>query len=303
LDRDQSLVHLFRSPTEIIGAEKMNRADPFEAVRAEVHTHGEMRRMPALLGLASGPRNMPRNNAHLTYTGDILQVTVQALTDEARLSRYLPPRCRLAGEPILSVSVTQLRNLGWLAGRGYNFVTVSTPVVFEGDLDVVTGDFSFCLWESKADPIMTGRDEIGMPKLFADIPDPREVDGRWACSASWEGFSFLQLELDTNVKDANPVPPSGVYLLHRYHARPGEWDKVDIDEIIYSHAGEAPPTELLEHRVGAGSFRFRPARWEDMPTQYTYVNALGGLPLIEERGGFVVKAKGISDLRAFRIAK
>ena len=275
---------------------------------AEGKEHGGMRRMPALLGLASGPRNMPRSRSHLTYTGDIVQVTVHALTDAAMLSAYLPPRCRLAGEPILSVSVIQLTNLGWLAGRGYNFINVSTPVVFEGDSDTVRGDFSLCLWENKADPIMTGRDEIGMPKLFADIPAPRELEGAWQCSASWEGFPFLHLELDTNMADDGPSSsgahaPTGTYILHRYHARPGDWDQVDIDEIIVSHAGQAPPTEVLELKSGMGSFSFHTARWEDMPTQYTYVTALAGLPLVEFRGGQFVRAKGISDLRAFRVAK
>ena len=286
----------------------MSNSLHIDGQRAEAEEHREMRRMPALLGLASGPRNMPRSHAHLTYAGDIVQVTVHALTDAAMLSQYIPPRCRLAGEPILSVSFIQLTNLGWLAGRGYNFITVSTPVIFEGCSETVRGDFNLCLWENKADPIITGRDEIGMPKLFADIPDPREREGRWECSASWEGFPFLRLDLDTSTGEGSTPSPgghgsTGVYILHRYHARPGEWDQVDIDDIVVSHRGEAPPTEVLELRSGVGSFAFRPARWEDMPTQYTYVTALAELPLLEFRGGQFVRAKGISDLRAFRVVK
>ena len=40
-----------------------------------------------------------------------------------------------------------------------------------------------------------------------------------------------------------------------------------------------------------------------MPTQYTYVNALAELPLLELRGAEVVKATGVSDLKAFQIAR
>ena len=285
----------------------MNTAVHIEGPQVNAEEHKEMRRMPALLGLASGPRNMPRSKAHLTYSADVLQVTMHALTDAASLSGYLPARCRLAGEPVLSVAFTQLTNLGWLAGRGYNFINVSTPIVFEGKTDIVTGDFSLCVWESKADPIMTGREEVGMPKLFADIPDPRETDGRWECTANWEGFPFLDLELDTNKNSDGPVAPSalgstGVYIVHRYHAHPGAWDQVDVDEVVISQAGAAPPPTVLDHQTGIGKFRFRSARWEDMPTQYTYVNALAGLPVLEFRPGQFVRAKGIGDLRAFRIA-
>lgn len=268
----------------------------------------DMRRMPVLLGRASGPRNMPRSKAHLTYVADATRIAVHALTDATKLSQYLPPRCRLAGEPVVSVAVTQLRNLGWLAGRGYNFVNVFTKVIFEGEEETVHGDFSLCLWENKADPILTGRDELGMPKLFADIPDPREIDGRWECSASWEGFPFLHLDLATYPdSDNNPAPGayshSGVYILHRYQTRTGQWDQPDIDDIVVGHASPASRPTVLEKKAGAGRFEFRQSRWEDMPTQYTFVNALAGLPLLEFRGGEIVKASGIPDLKAFHVAK
>jgi hypothetical protein len=59
----------------------------------------------------------------------------------------------------------------------------------------------------------------------------------------------------------------------------------------------------LDKRTGIGRFEFRQARWEDMPTQYTYVNALAELPLLEFRGGEVVKATGVPHLKAFHIAR
>jgi len=279
-----------------------------DGIRTDVDELEEMRRMPVLLGRAPGPRNMPRHKAHLTYSADATRVAVHALTDAAKLSRYLPPRCRLAGEPVLSVSVTQLRNLGWLAGRGYNFVNVFTKVIFEGEEETVQGDFSLCLWENKADPILTGRDELGMPKLFADIPDPRELDGRWDCSASWEGFPFLHLDLDT-APDGERIPSpdayshSSVYILHRYQTRTGQWDQADIDDIVVGHASPASRPTVLDKKAGVGRFDFCQARWEDMPTQYTFVNALAGLPLLEFRGGEIVKASGIPDLKAFHVGR
>jgi hypothetical protein len=286
----------------------MNAPFRTDGLQADAEEHEDIRRMPALLGRASGPRNMPRSHAHLTYVGDSIEVTVRALTDAAALSQYLPPRCRLAGEPVIAVAVNQLTNLGWLAGRGYNIVNVSTQIVFEGDEDKVQGRFIFCLWENKADPVLTGREELGMPKLFADIANPREIDGRWECSAVWEGFKFLDLRLDTTDGDENaPIQGGyasrGVTLVHRYHQRTGEWGQADIDQIVISHPSDSPPPRALHQKTGVGKFAFHPARWEDMPTQYTFINALAGLPLLEFRGGQYVKTKGIGNLKAFRIAK
>jgi hypothetical protein len=283
---------------------------PFRTDRpkADIDEHEDIRRMPALLGRASGPRNVPRSHAHLTYVGDSIEVTVRALTDAAALSRYLPSRCRLAGEPVITVAVNQLTNLGWLAGRGYNIVSVSTQIVFEGEEDQVQGRFMLCLWENKADPIVTGREELGMPKLFADILNPREIDGRWECSATWEGFRFLDLQLDTVDGDQDAPLQSGygsrgVTLVHRYYQRTGQWGEADIDQIVISHSSDSPPPQVLERKTGTGKFAFRLARWEDMPTQYTFIDALASLPLLEFRGGQYMKSKGIPDLKAFRIAR
>jgi len=53
-------------------------------------------RMPAVLGPAPGPRNMPRSKAHLRFDGDSLVVSVTALSDAAALGALLPAGCRLA---------------------------------------------------------------------------------------------------------------------------------------------------------------------------------------------------------------
>jgi hypothetical protein len=47
-------------------------------------------------------------------------------------------------------------------------VEVLIPATFRGELDVVEGDFVAVMWESLAEPIIPGREEIGLPKLFAD---------------------------------------------------------------------------------------------------------------------------------------
>ncbi|MGC3982151.1 MAG: acetoacetate decarboxylase family protein [Steroidobacteraceae bacterium] len=258
-------------------------------------------RMPATLGAAAGPRNMPTSKEHLRFTGDVVALCVVALSDADALTRVLPPRCRLLGEPILEAHFMMQHNLGWLAGRGYNFLTMRIPAVFEGKNGEVQGNYCPVLWENMADPIITGRDELGSPKLFANLPNPVGMGDSYAASADWEGFRFFDMQLGQLKPATTPLQPSLPNMLYRYHARTGDWQKADIAQMTIARKGAAPAPKIHEHLVGSGSFAFHPARWEDMPTQYTFINAMASLPLREFRSARVLKMSGIADLAAQEI--
>ena len=54
---------------------------------------------------------------------------------------------------------------------------------------------------------------------------------------------------------------------------------------------------------GEGTIQFHKARWEDMPTQYTIVNAFAELPIKEYRGATVTTSTGGKDLSDQRILR
>lgn len=239
-----------------------------------------MYRMPVHFGPAPGPRNLPADRQAIRYVHRRLALSVTARSDAAALAALLPPRCTLAGEPLLTITVSRLTDLGWLAGRGYNIVQVQIPNVrFAGRDADVTGAFVPVVWENLADPIITGREELGMAKIFAEIPDPVEQGDAVSCTAAWLGFRFLELEAD-GLADA-PVPEAAPppVLLWKYMPHTGDWGRADTEYMTAT--GEdpgAPETVTHGFRRGSGRFRINPARWEDMPTQYPIVNALAALP-------------------------
>src|SRR3546814_12179084 len=57
-----------------------------------------------------------------------------------------------------------------------------------------------------ADPIISGREELGFSKLYCDLPAPIEAPGHILCRASWDGFGFAALRL--NALGAAPPPPA-----------------------------------------------------------------------------------------------
>jgi hypothetical protein len=216
------------------------------------------------------------------------------------------PRCcrRLAGEPVVAVTMMYLTNIGWLAGRGYNIAEVSFKnVVFDGDEGSVAGAFTPVLWESLADPIITGREELGFPKIYGEIPDAIVLGGTTQCSASWQGFRFLELSASDLVEAPRTGrTPPGPSMFLKYLPKTGTWGEADASYMTAT-APSGPPPAIERIMTGAGKFQFHAARWEDMPTQYHIVSALAALPLREFRGSEIVVSSGGGDLINQRILR
>jgi Acetoacetate decarboxylase (ADC) len=263
-----------------------------------------MYRMPTVFGPSGGPRNLPSGREAHRYVRNATFVTVSALSDAAAIAALLPPRCRLAGEPVMTVTMSYLTKIGWLAGRGYNIAQVSFKnVVFDGDEGSVAGAFTPVLWESLADPIITGREELGFPKIYGEIPDAIVLGGVTTCSAGWQGFRFLDLTASNLVEAPRTgrSPPAASMFL-KYIPKTAAWGEADVAYMTATAPG-GPPPAIERIMTGTGSFRFHPARWEDMPTQYHIVSALAALPLLEFRGSEIVVSTGGGDLINQRILR
>lgn len=256
-----------------------------------------MFRMPVSFGPAPGPRNLPEAHRHRRYDKNALTLTLSAATDPDLLASLLPQGFAIDGEPRINVSLVVLTNIGWLAGRGYNIVMVRIPARWSGQ-EAVSGHFVPVLWESLADPILTGRDELGWPKIFADIPTPAQEGGRWSASASWEGFTFLDIAAG-DFASADRPPPASPMMFHKYVPRTGEWGEAEVDYFTVT-AADGPRPEVKAVAQGEGRFEFHGARWEDMPTQYLIVNALATLPLSDFGPATLVQTSGGGDVSGQR---
>ena len=168
------------------------------------------------------------------------------------------------------------------------------PVIFKGERDEVTGRFLAVMWENLADPIITGRGEIGQPKLFAEIPGWRLVDGTYCCEASWMGFRFLDLrvtELAEPARETSEGPQMEGTLMLKYVPRTGEWGESDVCQISFTPA-LTPGLTVESHKVAKGSVTFHRAAWRDLPTMYHVVNALTDLPVLGSHGASIATTRG-----------
>lgn len=264
---------------------------------------GMLYRMPAHFGPTAGPRQGPSGEAFdWTNAPKRTAVSLSFLSEARALDAILPPGLRLAGDPVVTIEITYMTELEWLAGRGYNTIGVRFPAAFDGARDRVVGQFLSILWENLADPILSGRDELGFSKLYCEIPEPRVLRGRRHYHALWLGHEFLRLEangLEEVEADAPAKAAAGTRndgLLHfKYVPRTGERGAADLSSITFT---PATGSKAVVDRVwrGKGTHEFVESSWEQLPTMFHIVNALRALPVLERRDAWLVHSHGGKDL-------
>ncbi|HEY0301268.1 MAG TPA: hypothetical protein VGC36_08055, partial [Rhizomicrobium sp.] len=76
--------------------------------------------MPVAFGPSAGPRQRPEGDLAEDVPTQTTRFTVRYLSDAGAVQNLLPRGLTLWGEPIVTVEMAQLREVPWLAGRGYN---------------------------------------------------------------------------------------------------------------------------------------------------------------------------------------
>ncbi len=258
-------------------------------------------RMPTHFGPMYGPRNLPAGMVldHTRFPVSTI-VTYRFLSAAAALEAALPPGFELAGEPVVSLDIAYVTQIPWLAGRGYNLALVSWPATFRGQQDVVTGRFAAVLFESLADPILTGRDELGHPKIYCEIPPLVEANDTVTARLAWDGHEFLRLEVaglsTTKPSDADERFPTDGWLQWKYI--PGTPHTAPPDASYPTHspdplAAEIHPNMTIDaRRYGRGTLSRPQSRWEDMPTVFNVANGIAALPHYEQRLAVVTQTHG-----------
>ena len=268
-------------------------------------------RMPTHFGPSLGPRQGVdgRRYANTTAPDDTMyQATFKA--DKNQLEKLLPPGFSLREPYTLSMDFSFITNIEWLAGRGYNTFGLSTPVTYHGEQETVHGDLLFVLWENKADPIITGREELGFSKIYCEIPPPQIFGDTVICRASWDGFEFATFTLkglvDCQPEDLPAEPetqPSAGTLHYKYIPKTGVPGQADAQYAVLT-PGDWPNIKLDQmQKTDSASITFHPGSWEQLPTLVTIVNTLSELTLGECTQALMTKTRGGKDLSDQRILR
>jgi hypothetical protein len=270
-------------------------------------------RMPVVFGPAPGPRQHPegrmwRPEETGRMRGDWARIAYR--TDPAKLERILPPGFTPRGEPILSVSCARFHDVYWLGGRSYGILVIDFPATYHGKTETIEGNFCPVLWEGSPDAVMTGREELGFPKLFGDFTDLEidEAAGTVRCETSWFGHKFFELGMTDLAQVDEPdrtLPGSdgGPQLYFKWSPRTSPSGREGADA-AYVTTG-APPAGLAGVRqninfdgfefrkwTAKGSVAWRKATFEQLPVMFHAVNGIADLDMGEVVAAELVRFSG-----------
>ncbi|KAK3940044.1 hypothetical protein QBC46DRAFT_459220 [Diplogelasinospora grovesii] len=219
-----------------------------------------------------------------------------------------------------SFSITRLNKMAWLGGEGYTHMGLYIHGVqyTKKDGSTINGTYMPVLFESLTDPITSGREELGMPKLYADIVMHNRSNS-CRVTASWRGATFAEIALP-ELKDDKPETEHGTIggeadhgiLVYRYIPAVGEPGKADAEyACVVPHADESrvqPSTVTSVQRADPGKdgkgggvkVKMEALDWDALPTLHHVTSVLAEIPIYEVVGAKVVQGLGVPDVISCR---
>lgn len=285
---------------------------------------GSFWRMPTSFGPMPGPRQdfhgQPRDGSKGRFT----TASVKFKTSRTVLQNLLPTeKLQFAAADTVAYAtfaVTKLDNLEWLGGRGYSHFGLYIHGVqyTKSNGETVTGTYLPVLFENLADPILSGREELGFPKLFADL-DTKQTSDSLSLDASWMSSKFgslslsgLQAQADTNGETPAafpPLPKDEGLLFHKYIPSTGsvgskERGQADVEYTAFlPYEEEAKMVEKKVERTliaTSADIKFDALDWKALPTLHHVVERLQEVPVYEVVEAKIVEGSGVSDVSSVR---
>jgi acetoacetate decarboxylase len=227
-----------------------------------------------------------------------MSLTINYETDRAQLENYIPEEFELLA-PEITVSFSQYSECNYLAGGSYNVILVGASVRFYGKKDQLDGLYQLVVWENKTAPILTGREQTGVPKIYADI-NLQAILPRYRTTASYEGNAFLTMDFEATgpitgqeLDSMNAQMQSINSIGWRYIPKVGA-PGADLSQFILFPMSR----ELESAQAGNGSLKWIEQAPEQNLTQFHIINSLASLPMKKVTGA--VLTKGVSMLHTFR---
>ena len=265
-------------------------------------------RMPTHFGPSLGPRQGVDGRRYACVDGPN-ELIIQAAfkVDGAQLEQFLPPGFILREPHTISYTFDYFTNVEWLAGRGYNTFGVSIPVSFIGEEETAHGNLLLVIWENSADCIITGREDLGVAKIYCELPEPQIIGNDVICRASWDGFEFAKLKLsnldEISVDDLPQAQATDGVFHYKYIPQTGVPGEADAEYAVFL-PDDWPNVKLDQVKVAEGArIEIQKATWEQLPTLVHIVDALSALKLGECVGASVLRTRGGKDLSDMRIIR
>lgn len=238
----------------------------------------------------------PTRSRDVAHYGEVTRLSISYVTDKDALAALLPEPFEPADEPLVTIYCQVGKEIDFMAGGSYNIVGVNLAAVFNGKKDHVTGVYAAVLWENDTFPILLGRELLGAPKLYADIPDPWREGNNWRFYCSEYGTKLIEGE----IRNATPADDAVCRQIEQM-GREGRWmcwkyiPGADWKGAELSFPTAVPGRATINQAwFGEGSHCFFETTWEKTPVSAHIIKGLQTLVVKEYRPAVITK--GSSDL-------
>ncbi len=229
-------------------------------------------------------------------------VSISYETERSLLKRHIPEGFELLA-PVVQVAFNRLTEISWMQGGQYRLINVAVPVRFHGKKDTLDGTYPLVVWENKTAPILGGREQTGIPKIYADVEDLHIVRPYYTTTASNEGCTFLTM----NFEAAGALSGTALDELR------SRWASVNTIGWRYIPKVGAPGAELSQFilypqginvesaQTGKGSLTWLKPGPMQNPTQAHIINALASLPVVKVTEATLMEGMAILHAMGARV--
>jgi acetoacetate decarboxylase len=247
--------------------------------------------------LIIGPLYDRENRPGLVYTA-YESLVLQYQTDSDAIPPLLPGCFSPSPDATVRVVCVQNHGVDFLAHHGYRLAAVQVEALFEGEEDRLAGDYVLVMFENMTTPIITGREHLGIHKVYADISEHRLLsDGSIRCEVSLWGHLLFGIDVaplkrqnrviyGTASKRTSQWPNFGYKYIPSLDGQPDAdyptvlWNDVRIEKLWLGSGGELYFGDPGEEDIGFFS---------------RVVHALKSLPVVEITG--TTRSRGSMVLR------
>lgn len=260
-----------------------------------------------------GPRQHFDGASRNDLTGARCETVTIVFKTSATMLRTLFPSSRFRFESLDTVAYASLRfqtltNLAWLGGHGYHLLGFYIHNVHYTDDAGIGhgGSYLPVMFEDMAEPIVSGREELGFPKVFSDISISR---GSETCdiTMSWKGAEWCRIHLSDLQEDARSRPLPEVVLsekifVHKYLPATGMDPKTPDADYVAMMDPEKETSQLvlekLESCNRSAKITFDACDEGQLPTLHHIVSRLAELPIFEIVDASIAQTRGIPSLES-----
>jgi acetoacetate decarboxylase len=221
-------------------------------------------------------------------------ISIPFLSEPDAIRELLPYHFDVGPDPVVRVGHYTYRGIDYLAGRGYNVLSVNVPAVYRGETELV-GTYNVVLWEGSSHAVNLGRELQGYAKIYGEVPDAVAAAGCLTFECREFGRTLLRGEAH-NLVERTPeqmdrlrkAAGQGFSLGWKYIPGPKLSSEPDCDYPTKA----SNPVFYARGWKAEGTVEFCSPSWEEAPVSTRILSKLRQLPIIEYRPAFIGEGTG-----------